>query len=59
MKNLLSKSILSAIIYFFIIAGSSISFAQEKKTIAVFSPGDNPTFFGQKWLISVNQLLIN
>jgi len=45
MKNLLSKSILSAIIYFFIIAGSSISFAQEKKTIAVFSPGDKSNVF--------------
>ena len=39
---------LSAVIYFFLIAGSSFSFAQTKKTIAIFSPGDKSNLFVQK-----------
>jgi len=51
MKNLALKSMLSAVIYFFLIAGSSFSFAQTKKTIAIFSPGDKSNLF---WAEMIN-----
>jgi len=45
MKSLLLKSLLGTVIYFFLYAGSSLSFAQTKKTIAVFSPGVEANHF--------------
>jgi len=51
MKNIFSKSIVSAVFFFCLIAGSSFSFAQTKKTIAVFSPGDKSNVF---WTDMIN-----
>ncbi len=45
MKRLLMKSVSVAVLYSVLFAGCSLSFAQTKKTIAVFSPGIEANHF--------------
>jgi len=50
MKKLVLKTIFSVLIYSLIVLWSSISFAQTKKTIAVFSPGDKSNVFWKEMI---------